>query len=44
MNFGQNMTEENSIKAARQVIDAFNTENVSNVYEFISPLYFNRES
>ena len=36
--------EENSIKAARQVINAFNTGNVSNVSEFISPQYFNRES
>jgi hypothetical protein len=26
------------------VIDAFNTGNVSNVSEFISPQYFNRES
>jgi predicted ester cyclase len=42
--FGQNITEENNIKAARQVIDAFNTGNVSYVSEFISPLYFNRES
>jgi predicted ester cyclase len=46
---GQNieLTEEKKIKAARLVIDAFNTGNVSNVSEFISPLYslyFNRES
>ncbi|MGH9993631.1 MAG: ester cyclase [Nitrososphaeraceae archaeon] len=43
---GQNteLTEEKNIKAARQVIDAFNTGNVSNVSEFISPQYFNRES
>jgi predicted ester cyclase len=43
--FGQKITqEENSIKAAKQVINTFNTGNVSNVSEFISPLYFNRES
>jgi steroid delta-isomerase-like uncharacterized protein len=42
--FGQNVTENNNIKAARKVIEAFNTGNVSNVSEFISPLYFNRES
>jgi predicted ester cyclase len=43
---GQNIepTEEKSIKAARLVIDSFNTGNVSNVSEFISPLYFNHES
>jgi predicted ester cyclase len=41
---GQGMTEEDNIKAARQVIEAFNTGNVSNVSEFISPQYFNRES
>lgn len=42
---GQKITqEENSIKAAKQVINTFNTGNVSNVSEFISPLYFNRES
>jgi nogalonic acid methyl ester cyclase / aklanonic acid methyl ester cyclase len=43
---GQNteLTEEKNIKAARQVIDAFNTGDVNNVSEFISPQYFNRES
>jgi steroid delta-isomerase-like uncharacterized protein len=41
---GQNITEENSLKVARQVINAFNTGDVSNASEFISPLYFNRES
>lgn len=43
---GQNteLTEEKNIKAARQVIDAFNTGDLSNVSEFISPQYFNRES
>jgi predicted ester cyclase len=41
---GQGTTEEDNIKAARQVIEAFNTGNVSNVSEFISPQYFNRES
>lgn len=42
--FGQRVTEENGIKAARQVIDAFNTGNVSNVSDFISERYFNVES
>jgi steroid delta-isomerase-like uncharacterized protein len=37
-------TEENNIRVARQVIDAFNTGNVSNVSDFISEQYFNRES
>ncbi len=37
-------TIESNINKARQVIEAFNTGNVSNVSEFISPLYFNRES
>jgi len=43
---GQNteLTEEKNIKAARQVIDTFNTGDVSNVSEFISPQYFSRES
>jgi predicted ester cyclase len=41
---GHGTTEEDNIKAARQVIEAFNTGNVSNVSEFISPQYFNRES
>jgi steroid delta-isomerase-like uncharacterized protein len=41
---GQNITEENSIKVARQVINAFNTGDVSNVSDFISEQYFNRES
>lgn len=36
--------ESNNINKARQVIEVFNTGNVSNVYEFISPLYFNHES
>jgi steroid delta-isomerase-like uncharacterized protein len=36
--------EENNIKAARQVIDAFNTGDVDNVTHFISPQYFNHES
>jgi predicted ester cyclase len=38
------LSEKNNIKAARQVIDAFNTGNVSNISEFISLQYFNRES
>ena len=37
-------TEENNIKLARQVIEAFNTGDVSNVSQFISPQYFNHES
>ena len=37
-------TIESNINKARQVIEAFNTGNVSNVSEFISPLYFNHES
>jgi steroid delta-isomerase-like uncharacterized protein len=42
---GQNtIQEENSISAARQVINAFNTGNVNNVSDFISEQYFNRES
>lgn len=40
----QAATVENNIKAARQVINAFNTGNVSNVSGFISEQYFNRES
>ena len=37
-------TEQNGIKLARQVIEAFNTGDVSNVSQFISPQYFNHES
>ena len=37
-------TEQNNIKLARQVIEAFNTGDVSNVSQFISPQYFNHES
>jgi steroid delta-isomerase-like uncharacterized protein len=40
----QTVREENNIKAARQVIDAFNTGDVNNVTQFISPQYFNHES
>lgn len=40
----QGVTEEDGIKAARQVIKAFNTGNVSNVSSFISDQYFNHES
>jgi nogalonic acid methyl ester cyclase / aklanonic acid methyl ester cyclase len=36
--------EENKIKLARQVIEAFNTGDVSNVSQFISPDYINHES
>lgn len=43
---GQETTpsEENNIKMAREVIEAFNTGEVGNVSEFISPEYFNHES
>ena len=41
---GQKVTEYDSINAARQVINAFNTGNVSNVSDFISEQYFNLES
>jgi predicted ester cyclase len=41
---GQEAREEGNIRAARQVINAFNTGNVSNVSDFISEQYFNRES
>src|SRR5918992_5199508 len=37
-------TEENNIKVARRVIEAFNTGDQRNVSEFISSLYFNHES
>jgi steroid delta-isomerase-like uncharacterized protein len=40
----ETITIESNINKARQVIEAFNTGNVSNVSEFISPLYFNYES
>jgi hypothetical protein len=36
--------EEDNINTVRQVAQAFNTGEVSNVSEFISPLYFNHES
>jgi predicted ester cyclase len=36
--------EQNNIKIARQVIEAFNTGDVSNVSQYISPQYFNHES
>jgi nogalonic acid methyl ester cyclase/aklanonic acid methyl ester cyclase len=41
---GAEATEESNIKVARQVIEAFNTGDVSNVSQFISPQYFNHES
>jgi steroid delta-isomerase-like uncharacterized protein len=41
---GAEATEENNTKAARQVIEAFNTGDISNVSQFISPQYFNHES
>ena len=37
-------TEESNINTVRQVAEAFNTGNVSNVTQFISPQYFNHES
>src|ERR687890_240303 len=37
-------SEENNIKLARQVIEAFNTGDQRNVSQFISPEYFNHES
>jgi predicted ester cyclase len=37
-------TEEDNTNTIRQVAEAFNTGNVSNVSEFISPRYFNHES
>jgi predicted ester cyclase len=37
-------TEEDNINTVRKVAEAFNTGNVNNVYEFISPQYFNHES
>jgi nogalonic acid methyl ester cyclase / aklanonic acid methyl ester cyclase len=37
-------TEENNINIVRQVIEAFNTGDISNVSEFIGPQYFNHES
>jgi nogalonic acid methyl ester cyclase/aklanonic acid methyl ester cyclase len=41
---GAEATEESNIKVARQVIEAFNTGDVGNVSQFISPQYFNHES
>lgn len=41
---GQKVKEDDGINAARQVINAFNTGNVSNVSDFISEQYFNHES
>jgi predicted ester cyclase len=40
----QKVTEDENINAARQVINAFNTGDVSNVSNFISEQYFNHES
>ena len=37
-------TEEDNINTVRKVAEAFNTGNVNNVSEFISPQYFNHES
>src|SRR5437763_14674663 len=39
-----NTTEEENIKAVRQVFEAINTGNISKVNEFICPQYFNHES
>jgi nogalonic acid methyl ester cyclase/aklanonic acid methyl ester cyclase len=41
---GAEATEESNTKLARQAIEAFNTGDVSNVSQFISPQYFNHES
>jgi predicted ester cyclase len=41
---GKKVKEDDGINAARQVINAFNTGNVSNVSDFISEQYFNHES
>jgi nogalonic acid methyl ester cyclase/aklanonic acid methyl ester cyclase len=41
---GQKVKEDDGINAARQVINAFNTGNVSNASDFISEQYFNHES
>jgi predicted ester cyclase len=38
------VNQDDKVKAARAVIDAFNTGNVSNVTNFISEQYFNHES
>ena len=40
---GAEATEEGNTKLARQVIEAFNTGDVGNVSQFISPQYFNHE-
>ena len=37
-------TEQDNINTVRQVAEAFNTGNVNNVSDFISPQYFNHES
>jgi predicted ester cyclase len=41
---GAEATEEGNTKLARQVIEAFNTGDVGNVSQVISPQYFNHES
>jgi steroid delta-isomerase-like uncharacterized protein len=41
---GAETTKENNTKLARQVIEAFNTGDVGNVSQFVSPQYFNHES
>jgi len=41
---GAEATEESNTKLARQAIEAFNTGDVGNVSQFISPQYFNHES
>jgi predicted ester cyclase len=40
----QETTKESNTKLARQAIEAFNTGDVGNVSQFISPQYFNHES
>jgi hypothetical protein len=41
---GQEPTEKANIMAVRQVIDVINTGDISNVSEFISPQFFDREA
>jgi hypothetical protein len=38
------MSPQENIKTVRRAIEAFNTGDASNVHEFISPEYINRES
>ena len=38
------MSPQENFKTVRRAIEAFNTGDASNVHEFISPEYINRES